>query len=311
MFSDVSIVVACSAGLCGGVSMLVIGNRYTRNLRVLGWGGVVSGVAVAGLSFLVARWCLHGFEPMQTWLLPPACLMLLLVMAAQNWFVFYEDHEDAAQSARPTLAVLAAAIASMIAAWFGDERTAVLQAIWAGAISLAILLSIRPVFRSIAVNRSVPVGILVGVCKLLVPSTGIVVFVLAGMLSRVRLAARAKDRTAAKDRAPAAADAARMGASALQTPAADARCNDDPAGQSIGVNLLLLLWEIGWLPLLTLVNGARVIRPPAMTDPADLLYRQKGAGSVAGQMPRAARDTVVLILVLAAHVLCGVVIARD
>ena len=299
MFSDVSIVVAGSAGLFGAVSTLVIGNRYTRNLRLLGWGGVAAGLALAMLSYVIASWYMHGFEPLQAWLLPPACLILLLVMSAQNWFVFYEDDEDAAQSARPTLVILAAALASTGAAWFGEDRTAALQAIWAGAISLAILLAVRPVSRSIEINGSAPIGVLVGVCKLLVPPTGIIVFVLAGMLSRLRHSAQAEDRAAAKTTAPEAA-AADTEAAAAGAPR-----------QAPWINLLLLCWEIGSLPLLTLINGARVIREPALSDPSDLLYRQKGAGSVAGQMPRAARDTVVLILVLAVHVLCGMVIARD
>jgi hypothetical protein len=285
MFSDVSTVVACSAGLFGAVSALVIGNRYTRNLRLLGWGGAASGLALATLSYVITNWCVHGFAPIQAWLLPPACMILLLVMTAQNWFVFYEDHEDAAQSARPTLVVLAAAIASTGAAWFGEDRATALQVIWAGAISLAILLAIRPVARSIEVNGSAPIGVLVGVCKLLVPSSGIIVFVLAGALNRFR-----------RRKVP-------EGVAARASPA--------PYGQAPWINLLLLLWEIGCLPLVTLINGARVIPVPVMPDPADLLYRQKGAESVAGQMPRAARDTVVLILVLAVHVLCGVVIARD
>lgn len=300
MFRDISIVVAASAGLFGALSTLVIGNRYTRNLRLLGWGGIAAGCALAMLSYVIASWCVHGFEPLQAWILPPACLILLLVMSAQNWFVFYEDHEDAAQSARPTLVILTAALASAGAAWFGDDRAAALQVIWAGGISLAILLAIRPVSRSIEVNGSAPIGVLVGVCKLLVPPTGIIVFVLVGMLSRPRHRAQAEDRAAAKSSAPEAA-ATDAGAAAA----------GGPVGQAPWINLLLLCWEIGSLPLLTLINGARVIPQPALSDPADFLYRQKGTGSVAGQMPRAQRDTVVLILVLAVHVLCGMVIARD
>jgi hypothetical protein len=280
MFSSLTIVVACSAGLFGAVSTLVIGNRHTRNWRVLAWGGVCSGLTLALLSYFVASWCVHGFDPLQAWILPPAGLILLLVMAAQNWFVFYENHEDAAQSARPTLVLLSAVIASMIADRFVDERTSALQVIWAGAISLAILQSIRPVYRSIEVNRSIPVGVLVGCCKLLVPSTGIVAFILVGMLSRLRCARSDADQ-------PSTTEPARV------------------------INLLLLLWEIGLLPLLTLINGARVTHVLSLSDPADTLNRQLSAASVADQMPRAARDTVVLILVLAVHVLCGVVIARD
>ncbi len=281
MINDVAIVVACSAGLFGALSTVVIGNRYTRNLRLLGWGGVAAGLALAVLSYVVASWCAHGFEPLQAWILPPACLTLLLVMSAQNWFVFYEDHEDAARSARPTLVILAAALASTGAAWFGEDRAGALQVIWAGAISLALLSAIRPVSQSIEINGSAPIGVLVGVCKLLVPPTGIIVFVLAGMLSRLSHRAPAEDRAAGS-----------------------------PGRQAPWVNLLLLCWEIGSLPLLTLINGARVIPRLALSDPADLHYRQKGTGSVAGQMPRAQRDTVVLILVLAVHVLCGMVIAR-
>jgi len=300
MFSDVSIVIAFSTGLFGAVSTLLIGNRYTRNLALLGWGGVASGIALATLSYVIASWCVHGFEPLRAWILPPAGLILLLVMSAQNWFVFYEDHADAAQSARPALVVLAAMIATICSAWFGAERALALQVIWAGAISLAILLSIRPVSRSIELNGSTPIGMLIGVCKLLAPATGIIVFVLAGGLSRARHRAQAEDGTEAKTPAPAALAAE-----------ADRAVAKDPHLQAPWINLLLLCWEIGSLPLLTLINGARVVREPAWSDPVDLLFRQKGTGSVAGQMPRAARDTVVLILVLAVHVLCGVVMARD
>src|ERR1700690_1031843 len=177
MLSEISMVVACSAGLFGAVSTLVIGNRYTRNMRLLGWGGVAAGLALAALSYVITSWCVHGFEALQAWMLPPACMILLLVMAAQNWFVFYEDHEDAAQSARPTLVILAAALASTGAAWVGEDRTAALQVIWAGAISLAMLLAVPPVSRSIEVNGGAPIGVLVGVCKLLVPPNGLIVFV--------------------------------------------------------------------------------------------------------------------------------------
>jgi hypothetical protein len=279
MFSDVSIIVTSCAGLLGAVATFAIGSRHTRNLRVLGWGGAFSGLALATLSYFVAGWFMHGFDPLHVWILPLACLTLLLVMTAQNWFIFYDDRQDVAQSARPALVVLAAAIASVFAGVFGDERTTVLQVIWAGAISLAILLSIQPVQRSIEVNRSVPVGMLVGLCKLLVPVTGIVVFVLADMMPRTK-----------RSETPPAQDA--LGEQALLT------------------SLLLLTWEIGLLPLLTLMNGARVMHQPALPDPADFLYQQKGTGSVTGQMPRSTRDTVVLILVLAVHVLCGVVIVR-
>jgi len=232
--------------------------------------------------------------------LPPACLMLLLVMAAQNWFVFYEDHEDAGQSARPALVLLAAAIASLIADRYGDDRTSELQLIWACAISLAILLSIRPVCRSIEVNRNAPVGLLVGICKLLVPATGIAVFLLARILSNMRRPAQ-PEGTDAQAARPAGALTQRS-----RPPVAR-----PVERQAAWLNLLLLCWEIGCLPLLTLINGTRVAPRPEALDAGDLYYRQKGSGSVAGQMPRAARDTVVWILVLAVHVLCGVVIARD
>jgi hypothetical protein len=300
MFSDVAIVVACGAGLFGAVSTLVIGNRYTRNVRILGWGGVVSGLALATLSYCVAGWCTHGFEPIQAWVLPPAGLLLLLVMAAQNWFVFYEDREDAAQSARPALVLLAAAAASLIVDRYGDDRTTELQVIWAAAISLAILLSIHPICRSIEVNRSSPLGLLVGVCKLLVPATGIMVFLLADILRRMRRPVQ-----------PADIDApARRGAGAFaQAASADSVRPIERHGAWL--NALLLGWEIGCLPLLTLINGARVAPRPEPAHSSDLLDQQKGGGSVAGQMPRAARDTVVWILVLAVHVLCGVVIARE
>ncbi len=58
------------------------------------------------------------------------------------------------------------------------------------------------------------------------------------------------------------------------------------------------------LLLVTLINGGRVAPEPATYDPFGLLRQQRGAESVA-------RNTVVMILVLAIHVLCGVVIVHQ
>ena len=74
-------------------------------------------------------------------------------------------------------------------------------------------------------------------------------------------------------------------------------------------NLLSLCWEIGLLLPMTLINGERMPRHATVSDPLE--YLSKGGASVSGDNTRLRRDSVVLILVLAIHVLCGVVIVKQ
>lgn len=277
MPTDAEFLVASCAGVLGALAVAGVGARFTRNFSILACGGVLSGAALALLSYVLWGWFKHGFDLFQVWVPPLAALILLLVMAAQNWFVFYEDGLDAVQSSRPALVMLAAAAASGIAVRVPGEHSLVLSVIAAGAGSLAILLCIDPVQRSIERTRSVFLGILVGICKVLLPLTGII------LLLRLR------------------------------TPAAPARQEAgerDVFQQSFLVNLIGLFEDLGRLALVTLINGARVPAQPAPCDPLELLLQPKNAQSAAGEMPRLKRDSVVMILVLAIHVLCCVIIVK-
>jgi hypothetical protein len=162
MPTEVVILFAALAASFGTLAVIAVGARCTRNLQALGWGGACSGAALGALAYICLGWFAHGFEPLHVWVLPLAGLVLLLVMVAQNWFVFYEDREDRLQSARPTLVMLAAAAALALAAHLGPWRAATQSMIWAGAISAVLVLSIHPLNRSIAANGSAPIGILVG-----------------------------------------------------------------------------------------------------------------------------------------------------
>src|SRR5271166_957433 len=162
MPTEAVIIFVALAGSFGTLAVIAVGARCTRNLQVLGWGGICSGAALGALAYFCVGWFAHGFEPQQAWVLPLAGLVLLLVMVAQNWFVFYEDREDLLQSARPTLAMLSAAAALSLAAHLGEASGAVHTLIWAAATSAVLVLSIHPVNRSIAANGGLAVGILVG-----------------------------------------------------------------------------------------------------------------------------------------------------
>jgi hypothetical protein len=213
-------------------------------------------------------WFAHGFEPQQAWVLPLAGLVLVLVMVAQNWFVFYEDREDLAQSARPTLVMLAAAPALWLAATLGDWRSGVQLTIWASAASAALVLSIQPVQRSIAANRSLTVGILVGIGKLLVPPSGVIALML---IDRIHHSRRNTPRRRQRKAAPQAFD-------------------------SRG------------LPLDLLTNGQRFVHDPGLPDAPGLNAAHKRGQSAASQMPLSARNTAVLMLVVAVHLLCGLIV---
>ena len=166
--TEALILFAALAGSFGTLAVIAVGVRCTRNLRSIGWGGICSGATLGVLAYFSLGWFAHGVEPLQLWILPFAGLALLLVMVAQNWFVFYEDREDFAQSARPTLVLLAAAAALALVAHLGEWRAAAQLMICAGAASAVLVLSIHPVHRSIAANGSLAVGLLVGTAKLLV-----------------------------------------------------------------------------------------------------------------------------------------------
>jgi hypothetical protein len=142
-----------------------------------------------------------------------------------------------------------------------------------------MLWCIDPVQRSIERTRSVLLGTLVGVCKVLLPLTGIVIFI---------------QRFEAQQPRPE-------------------DFNPHVGGlwpKSVVINLIGLFWDLGRLLLTLLINGARVPPCPAALDPLEMLSQQKNAHSVTGEMPRLKRDSVVMIFVLALHVLCGVLIAK-
>jgi hypothetical protein len=278
---DAAFLAASCTGILGALAVTGVGACFTRKLRALGWGAVLSGTALGALEYVLWGWFTHGFDWFQVCVPPLAALILLLVMAAQNWFVFYEDRQDVLQCSRPALVALAAGFASLLAWKVAGRRSifVLLPLIWAGAGSLAILWCIDSIQRSIERTRGAVLGTLVGICKVLLPLTGIVVFV---------------DRM--KARPPAAEDAG-------SSP-------DRFAANSFVVNFLGLFWDVGRLALAILINGARV--PPHETplDPLECLWQQKGGQSITGEMPRLKRDSVVLIFVLAIHVLCGVLIVR-
>jgi len=282
MPTEAVIIFVALAASFGTLAVIAVGARCTRNLQVLGWGGICSGAALAALAYFCLGWFAHGFEPQQAWVLPLAGLVLLLVMVAQNWFVFYEDREDLAQSARPTLVMLAAAPALWLAATFGDWRSGVQLTIWASAASAALVLSIQPVQRSIAANRSLTVGILVGIGKLLVPPSGVIALVLIDRIHRSR---RDTQRDHQRKVAPQAFDS-----------------------RGLPLDLLLLIWEFGQLLLVTLTNGQRFVHDPALPDSPGLDAAHKRGQSAASQMPLSARNTAVLMLVVAVHLLCGLIV---
>jgi hypothetical protein len=75
-------------------------------------------------------------------------------------------------------------------------------------------------------------------------------------------------------------------------------------------NLPSLFWDIGLLLSTILINGARVPPQSAPSDPLEYLLQPKHENSASGDVPRLKRDSVVLVLVVALHVLCGVMIVK-
>jgi hypothetical protein len=280
MPANVAFVVALSTGFVGAIVVSAIAVRFTRKFWSLALGGILSGAAFGVLMYVSWSWITLGFELIRVCMLPLAVLILLLVMTAQNWFVFYEDRHDVLQSSRPAIVVLAAILASL-PAWHAAGKppgSLIILLLWAGAGSLAMLWCIDPVQRSIERTRSVPLGTLVGVCKVLLPLTGIVIFI--------------RRFEAQQPKPEFNSQAGTLGP------------------KSFVVNLIGLFWDLGRLVLMLLVNGARVPSCPAALDPLEILSQQKNAQSATGEMPRLKRDSVVMIFVLALHVLCGVLIAK-
>jgi hypothetical protein len=245
MFIDAAFIISCSAGLIGALVIAAIGSRFSRSPRVLGCGGAFSGIALGTATYVTCGWVRHGFDPLQAWVLPFSLTVLVLVMAAQDWFVFYADRKDAVESAQPTVVVLVTTLLCWLLAHALGRHSLFFPLIWAGAGSLAILLCIPPIQRSIEANCHSGLGMVVGLCKIVLPMTGIILFIPLGITKQ-----------------SAAAD--RPGSPSVPTP-----------------------------------------------DPLEYLLQSKQGGSVSGSMPRLKRDSVVLVLVLAIHVLCGVMIVKD
>jgi len=283
MPTEVVILFAALAASFGTLAVIAVGARCTRNLQALGWGGACSGAALGALAYICLGWFAHGFEPLHVWVLPLAGLVLLLVMVAQNWFVFYEDREDRLQSARPTLVMLAAAAALALAAHLGPWRAATQSMIWAGAISAVLVLSIHPLNRSIAANGSAPIGILVGTAKLLVPSTGIIALMLIDWLAdRHRVESRPQGR---EDRSGA-----------------------EPV-RGLVAGLLLLIWDLGQLLLIMLTNGPRFVPHPGLSAADFGAAHRRGQLGVA-DISLSKRNTAILMLVVALHLLGGLILVR-
>jgi hypothetical protein len=281
MPANVAILVALSTGFIGAIVVSAIAVHFTRKLWSLAFGALLSGAALGVLMYVSWSWITLGFELIRFCMLPLAVLILLLVMAAQNWFVFYEDRQDVLQSSRPAIVVLAA-IAASLPAWLGAGKHSgclTILLIWAGAGSLAMLWCVDSVQRSIQRARSVPLGTLVGVCKVLLPLTGIVIFI------------------------------QRVGTGQPKPGDFDSQVGT-LGPKSFVVNLIALFWDLGRLILTLLINGARVPSCPAALDTLEMRSQQKNGQSVTGEMPTLKRDSVVMIFVLALHVLCGVLLAK-
>ncbi len=250
----------------------------SRAASVLVCSGVLSAVALGVFVYVLWGSFTHGFKMFRVSLPPLAAFVLLLVMVAQNWFVFYEDREDVLRSSRPALVMLAAAVASALAWTVAGKHSFWHLLIWASAGSSAILLCIDPVQRSIERTRNVLVGTLIGIGKVLIPLTGIVIF-LRGVMRRSPIG----------------------------------HVKDTPS--SLGnkwflTNLIGLFWDLGRLVLMILINGARIPPRPMAPDPFEIQGPQRNEQSITGEMSRLKRNSVVMIFVLAIHVLCGLVMVK-
>lgn len=278
MVTDSALILATMAALLGGAAVGGAGLRSKRNPWLVACGGGLFGIGLGVITHMLCVWYARDFDRLHLWQLPVAVLTLLLVMTAQNWFIFYEDRQDAFRSARPTLVVIATAIASVLAAKLTGRHSYYFPTLWACMGSWAIILCLQPMQRSIEVNRNKLVGGLVGICKVLLPMTGIAI------LFPMSVAQRAHDKAASG--------------------------MDDSIQPGFLTNLPILFWEIGQLLSTILINGARVPQHPAASDPMECLLQPKHENSAGGEVPRLKRDSVVLVLVVALHVLCGVMIVK-
>jgi hypothetical protein len=287
---DFVFIVAALAGLSGAAVVAATGARRTPNRWLNGAAGASFGVALGVITHVMWRWCARGVNPLKFWTLPVAAVTLLLVMSAQNWFVFYEDRQDAFESAKPALVLLIAALAGGLAAVCAGRHFVFFPILWAGMGSWAIILCLKPLQRSIEANRSVLIGGVVGLCKVLLPLTGFIVFIPMGLAGCVAPQ-------------PAKTSHARQGE--------DASAPGTPARFAFWKNLLSLSFEAMLLLAMTMTNGGRVARRPAAYLPLEYLSQVKHEESLGGEMPPLRRNLAVLVLVLALHVLCGVAIVRS
>jgi hypothetical protein len=278
MFTDSTAILATAAGLLGAVAVTAVGLRSNRDHRLIACAGCLFGIALGVITHVLYGWYARGFDPLRIWLLSVAVVILLLVMTAQNWFVFYEDRRDAFRSSRPTLVVIAAIIVSAFAAKITGSHSYYFPTLWAAMGSWAVILCLQPIQRSIEINRNKVVGGLVGVFKVLLPLSGIA---LLFPMSVVRGTRPQQSGTA-----------------------------EDSIQPGFLTNLPSLFWDIGLLLSTILINGARVPPQSAPSDPLEYLLQPKHENSASGDVPRLKRDSVVLVLVVALHVLCGVMIVK-
>ncbi len=279
MPTDAAFLVASFTGLFGALAVTGVGVRFTRKLWVLVCSGVLSAVALGVFVYVLWGWFTHGFKMFQVSLPPLAAFVLLLVMVAQNWFVFYEDREDVLQSSRPALVMLAAAVASALVWILAGKHSFWHMLIWASAGSLAILLCIDSVQRSIERTRNVLVGTLIGVGKVLIPLTGIVIFLQRG-------------------------DATQSGRGHVED------APDSLSKKWFLINQIGLFWDLGRLVLMILINGARIPPRSMAADGFEIQEPHRTGQSITGEMSRLKRNSVVMIFVLAIHVLCGLVMVK-
>ncbi len=246
MSIDTALLVACLTGLLGALIVTGIGIRFTRNPRSLTCSGIFSAAALGALMYVLWRWFTRGFVLFEVSVPALSVLILLLVMTAQNWFVFYQDRRDVVQSSRPLLVTLATAAAALLVRHHAGKDSTLLPLIWAGGASFAILSCVDPVQRSIERARSIPAGTMIGIGKILIPVTGIVLFLRLG--------------DEVQGGQPAAAEE-----------------GDSIARNWVVTNLVGLFWDLGQIVLLILINGTRMPHPA---------FNARSGGGEASQLKR-------------------------
>jgi hypothetical protein len=78
MPANVAFLVAFSTGFIGAIAVSAVAVRFTRKLRSLAFGGILSGAALGVLVYVSWNWITFGFELIQVCMLPLAVLILLL-----------------------------------------------------------------------------------------------------------------------------------------------------------------------------------------------------------------------------------------